>query len=107
MILELAMSLCKRNVTPISRARASDYLRNETSGLIFSVFFKKRTDGKMREMTCRVGVKAQLRGGKLPYPPKAHNLLPVFDLQVRDYRMVNLTDLVSFNIHGETFIVKP
>lgn len=106
MILQLAMNLCKRQVTPISRARASDYLRNETGGLIFSVYFRKRTDGKMREMNCRVGVKAQLRGGKLPYPPKSHGLLPVFDLQVKDYRMVNLTDLVSFNIHGETFVVQ-
>jgi len=59
----------------------------------------------MREMNCRVGVKAQLRGGELPYPPIAHGLLPVFDLQAKGYRMVNLTDLVSFNIHGETFIV--
>ena len=105
MILELAMKLCNRKVTPISRARASDYLRNETGGLIFSVFFKKRTDGKMREMICRRGVKALLRGGSLPYSPTSRDLLPVFDLQVKDYRMVNLTDLVSFNIHGETFIV--
>jgi hypothetical protein len=65
----------------------------------------------MREMVCRRGVKAHLRGGKLPYDPKPKLLLTVFDMQKEDYRMVNLRTLVSFNIAtdpkvgSETFIL--
>ncbi len=59
----------------------------------------------MREMTCRRHVRKHLVGGSLPYDPKPKLLLPVFDVRVRDYRMVNLATLVSFNVMGETFIV--
>ena len=59
----------------------------------------------MREMVCRRGVKAHLTGGSLRYDPKPKLLLPVFDMWVDDYRMVNLRTLVSFNIGGETFIL--
>lgn len=93
-----------RKVHRIKPERAREFLWNETQGRIFSVYFKK-TDGTMREMTCRRGVKAHLRGGDLPYDPKPLLKLPVFDMQIRDYRMVSLNTLVSFNIGGETFIL--
>lgn len=59
----------------------------------------------MRNMNCRLGVKKHLRGGELPYDPISRLLVPVFDLQRKDYRMVNIASLVSFNVSGETFIV--
>lgn len=95
--------LTTRNAYSIDWRRAVDFLRNETQGRIFSVFFRK-SDGSMREMICRTGVKAHLKGGSLPYDPRAKLLLPVFDMSVKEYRMVNLRNLVSFNIGGETFI---
>ncbi|MHC4278222.1 MAG: SH3 beta-barrel fold-containing protein [Planctomycetota bacterium] len=93
-----------RPVHQIPFRRALEFLYNETQGRIFSVYFRK-TDGTMREMVCRRGVKAHLRGGNLPYDPKPKLLLPVFDMWTDDYRMVNLRTLVSFNIGGETFII--
>jgi len=99
------MQTIKQNtVSQIETRRAFEFLWNETGGRIFSVFFRKK-DGTMREMVCRRGVKKHLRGGDIPYDPKVRNLLPVFDMTVREYRMVNLGGLVSFNIGGETFIV--
>lgn len=98
------MLTASRNVHEIPTDRAMEFLRNETGGLIFSAYFRK-ADGTMRTMVCRRGVKARLRGGELPYDPRPRLLLPVFDLQADDYRMVNLDTLVSFNFHGETFIV--
>lgn len=94
----------QRNVEQIDARRAAEFLWNETEGRIFSVYFRKK-DGTMREMTCRRGVKRHLRGGSLPYDPKVRNLLPVFDMSAEDYRVVNLSTLVSFNIGGETFII--
>ena len=99
-----------RPVHQISPSRASEFLWDETEGRIFSCYFRKK-DGTMREMTCRRNVTKYLRGGDLPYSPKAKLLLPVFDLEAKDYRMVNLKTLVSFNIGtdwrvgSETFIL--
>lgn len=59
----------------------------------------------MRNMNCRLGVKKHLRGGELPYDPTSRLLVPVFDLKRKDYRMVNIASLVSFNVSGETFFV--
>lgn len=97
-------------VHQISPRRASEFLWNETEGRIFSAYFRKK-DGTMREMICRRGVTNKLRGGQLPYNPKPKLLLPVFDMEIQDYRMVNLATLVSFNIGtdpeigSETFIL--
>jgi len=95
-----------RQVHTIGWRRAIDFLTNETQGRIFSVYFRKKTNGEMREMNCRRGVKAHLSGGDLPYDPKTKLVLPVFDLQKKEYRMVNLRGLVSFNIGGETFLIE-
>jgi hypothetical protein len=94
----------------ISIRRAMEYLWNETSGLIFSAYFRKK-DGTMRQMVCRVGVKAHLKGGKRPY--SIRTLLPVFDMHLakrvedpaKAYRNVNLATLASFNALGERFLI--
>jgi hypothetical protein len=98
------MPATRRAVHGIPRDRARDFLVSETGGLIFSAFFRKK-DGSMREMVCRRGVTAHRRGGDLPYDPLKHGLITVFDMEKNDYRMVNSNTLVSFNIHGETFII--
>ena len=98
------MLLASRKVNQIGWRRANEFLQNETEGRIFTAHFHKR-DGSMRLMHCRRGVKAHLSGGELPYDPKAKLLLPVFDMQLGEYRMVNLSKLVSFSIGGETFIL--
>lgn len=96
--------LTDRAVNQISWRRAAEFLQNETEGRIFSVYYRKK-NGSMRELTGRIGVKAHLTGGDLRYDPKAKLLLPVFDMHLGDYRMVNLATVVSFNIGGETFIL--
>ena len=93
-----------RNVQQIPAQRAAEFLRSETEGRIFSAYFRK-ADGTMRTLVGRRSVKRHLAGGSLPYDAEARNLLPVFDMQAGDYRMVNLATLVSFNIGGETFIL--
>lgn len=98
------MQTTERTIHPIPFRRAAEFLWSETEGRIFSCYFRKK-DGTMREMTARRGVKVGLAGGSLPYDPKPKLLLPVYDMEIRDRRMVNLDTLVSFNIGGETFMV--
>lgn len=93
-----------KTTNAISRDRAAEYISRETSGLIFTAHFVKK-DGTIRTMNCRTGVKVGVTGAGMRYDPRKFNMLPVYDMRNRGWRMLTLSTLISFNIHGETFIV--
>ena len=64
-------------------------------GKIFSVEFIKK-DGSTRLMNARFGVKKHLRGGELAYDASSKNLIPVFDLTKKEYRMINVSTIKKF-----------
>lgn len=68
------------------------------SGKFFSCSFQKK-DGTVRYLLGRSGVKKYLRpNAKLrSYNPQELGYLPVYDLQSKDYRLVNLQTLISVN----------
>jgi len=72
-------------------------------GQIFAVEFIKRTDGTLRRMVCRLGVRKHLRGGTAPYSAKEHNLLTVFDMEKGGYRSIPVEAVQSLTVHGQTF----
>jgi hypothetical protein len=76
----------------------------QTTKKIFTVTFIKK-DGTQRKMNARLGVTKHLRGGTLPYDPKSKALLPVFDMQANEYRMVNTQTIISAKIDNEEFEV--
>ena len=85
---------------PFNRAN----LRNLVSdGGIFSVEFIKRTDGSLRKMICRLGVKKHLHGGKARYSAKAHDLLTVFDMEQKGYRSIPVDAIQRLCVNGQTF----
>lgn len=88
----------------IKRPRAMEFLANETGGRILSAHFQKR-DGSMRRMVCRRGVKRHLKGGQMPYDAIPRQLVPVWDVQAKGYRILNVAELFSFRIGGENFLV--
>jgi len=88
----------------VTKIKATDP-RNSGRGEIFTVVFVKK-DGTRRVMNARLGVKRYLRGGELPYDPIAKGLLPVFDLQKNDYRMINLNTIISAKVGGQEYLVK-
>lgn len=69
---------------------------------IFSVDFTKK-DGSARTMTCRLGVKSHLRGGELPFCPVEKGVLPVFDMQKGEYRMINLSTVTEIRANGQVY----
>ena len=75
----------------------------KSKGKIFYVEFVKRTTNELRRMTCRLGVKSYLHGGTLKFSPKERNLLVVFDMDKRDYRMINLSGLKKISIRGKEY----
>ena len=67
---------------------------------IFSVTFKKK-DGTMRTMVARLNVKKGVKGTGMAYNPIEKGLLPVFDMQKKGFRMVNLNTVTELTIKGE------
>jgi hypothetical protein len=67
----------------------------ETKGKYFSVVFTKK-DGSTRRMTARLGVKKGINGKGMSYDPSEKDLMVVWDAQKQDFRMVNLSTIISF-----------
>lgn len=84
------------SIKTISKAEAK-YLIRSTRGKFFTVTFIKK-DGSERVMNARLGVKAYLKGGELPYHPDDYNLIPVFDVQIKQYRMISVDTLKNIKI---------
>lgn len=66
----------------------------KTKGRIFGVTFIKK-DGTVRNMTARLGVRKDIKGVGLSFNPDERNLIVVFDMHKRAYRMVNLSTILS------------
>ena len=66
-----------------------------TNGKFFSVSFIKK-DGTERKMTARLGVKKDIKGIGMKYDPSERNLIVVFDIHKKAYRMINLSTIFKF-----------
>lgn len=71
------------------------------NGKIFSVDFVKRTDGSMRKMVARTGVRSE--GGELNYDPSVHNLITVYDMEKRGFRNIPVDNIVTLKAGGNTY----
>lgn len=87
----------------ITRDAARMMIKN-TKGKFFTVTFVKK-DGTTRVMNCRLGVRAYLKGGELPYNPDEKGLIPVYDVQTRDYRMINAATITNLKIGNKEYQV--
>lgn len=76
-----------------------------TKGKIFTVTFIKRSNKQRRVMNARLGVKAYLHHGALPYDPNEKGLIPCFDMQKREYRMISIDGIEEVKIGNYTFKV--
>jgi hypothetical protein len=77
-----------------------------SAGKIVTVEFVKRTDGTVRKMNCRLGVKSKLRGGEQKYDPASKGLAVVFDMQAGEYRSIPLDSVLSVTSEGERIQLK-
>ena len=88
----------------INKEQAKQLIRN-TNGKFFTATFIKK-DGTTRVMNARLGVKAYLKGGELPYDPESKGLIPVFDVKTGDYRMININTLTNLKIGNNTYSIQ-
>lgn len=77
------------NKLPLGKELAFAKIQN-TKGRIFGATFIKRSDGSVRKGSFRLGVRKYLSGGELKYNPKDYDLISVFDMNKRGYRMIPL-----------------
>lgn len=77
----------------LNRVHLESIIRKE-NGRFVSVDFKKH-DGTMRTLTGRLGVKSYLKGGTNNVESLDRPYMTIFDIQLRQYRTVNLSTVVA------------
>jgi hypothetical protein len=78
-----------------------EVLKRISNGKFFTVTFIKRSDGSLRVLNGRTGVKKNLKPeGQQPYDPKDHNLVTVYDMKVRGYRNISCERIVAIKANG-------
>ena len=78
-----------------------------TNGKIFSSTFVKK-DGTHRLLTGRLKVTKGLKENAKPrpYDPSKYNLVCVYDMMAKGYRMLNINTLTKLSINANKYIIK-
>lgn len=76
------------------------------TGRFAGVTFIKRSNGEERPMTFKHSVEEGGDGSGFGFNPLAKGLLPVWDANKRDFRMVNLDQLKEVAVDGERYTVE-
>jgi hypothetical protein len=98
------------NNSPEQIKAITDFLLS-LKGAFFNVTFIKRTNGELRTMTARTGVKKWVKGVGLSFNPKSKNLLGVHVQNEADkkedgaYRFVNLETVMEIRSGGKVLVV--
>lgn len=88
----------------ITRTRAKELIK-ESKGKIFAATFTKK-DGSSRLMNARLGKKYTPTGKAAPYKAEDYNLLPVYDMKIKAFRMININTLTNLSINANKYLIK-
>jgi hypothetical protein len=88
----------------ISKVSAVELI-NQSKGKIFTAEFRKK-DNTTRVMNCRLGVTKGVNGSGMAYNPSLKGLKPVYDMQAKEWRMINLDTITRLTIKGENYLVR-
>ena len=89
----------------INRTRAKELIK-DSKGLIFSTTYIKK-DNTIRTLTSRTGKHyASKTGRTAPYTPKDYNLIPLYDMRKKAFRMLNFNTLITLSINKEKYLIE-
>ena len=88
----------------IARDTAIQIIKN-SAGKIFGVSFIKRTNGELRHMSARRGVRKGVTGEGLKYDPESKQLLTVYDMNKKGHRMLNTETLKRLSFEKINYII--
>ncbi len=93
-------------MTTITRRKAKELISNSNGRIFSSVFIKK--DGSHRLMNARIKVTKHLKkdAKPQPYDPSRYNLLCVFDMVNKGYRMINVDTLQTLIINKNIYHIE-
>jgi len=81
-------------------------LINNSKGRIFSATYIKK-DLTERIINARIGKRYKSKTGKkAPYDPEKYNLKKVYDMKVKDFRIINLNTLITLSINKNKYVIK-
>lgn len=101
------------SVKEVNEVEMKDLLGSHDDKM-FSITFEKRTNGELRDMTCRKGVKKGVTGaGRKGWDESSKKgLMTVYDMNKVDkngrgaFRMINLDSVRRFKLNGQEYRVK-
>ena len=89
----------------INKTKAKELIK-ESKGLIFSTTFLKK-DNTIRTLTSRTGKQYKSKTGrKAPYKPSDYNLIALYDMRKKAFRMLNLNTLITLSINKEKYLIE-
>ena len=88
----------------INRNKAKQLIK-ESKGLIFAATFLKK-DNTIRTLTSRTGKQYTPTGRKAPYKPSDYNLISLYDMKKKAFRMLNFNTLITLSINKEKYLVE-
>jgi len=81
-------------------------LISQSNGRIFSTTFIKK-DNTVRTLTARIGKQYTPKTDrKAPYKAQNYNLLPLYDMRKKAFRMLNFNTLLTLTINKTKYIIK-
>jgi hypothetical protein len=89
----------------INKDKAKELI-SQSKGRIFSTTFIKK-DNTLRTLTARIGKQYTPKTDrKAPYEAQNYNLLPLYDMRKKAFRMLNFNTLLTLSINNNKYIIK-
>jgi hypothetical protein len=88
----------------LTRQAALDMIQ-KSHGKFFTVVFKKRSTGELREINCRTEVVKHLKGGEKKFSDKEKELVTVYSVADKGYRSIPLEGLRTIKFNGVLYHV--
>ena len=89
----------------ISTDKAKELI-SQSKGRIFSTTYVKK-DNTVRTLTARTGKKYKSKTDrKAPYKAQNYNLLPLYDMRKKAFRMLNFNTLLTLSINNTKYTIK-
>jgi len=88
----------------INKTEANQLIK-DSKGKIFAATFIKK-DLSIRVMNARMGKKYTPTGKAAPFKPSDYQLISVYDMKQKGFRMINLNTIKNLNINKTKYIIK-
>ena len=88
----------------INKDQAKELIK-DSKGKIFAATFTKK-DGTHRLMNARLKKYISKTGRPAPYKAEEYNLIPLYDMRKKAFRMLNFNTLLTLSINKTKYIIK-